>query len=145
MYACCMFSLPAPPARRDMSRAFSLIMPRLNSSLGSSELPALIVSFNFWLCWAISRSLKAAALPPEGAEADNGKEGVDVGIVGGCGCVGGGCVAGVEEVDAVKGTGAGVAGVVPGFRNEEKPLMVVVLLVPAVEMVELLQTEISEC
>lgn len=46
-YACCMFSLPAPPALRLMSLALSLIIPRLNSSLGSSALPARIVSFSF--------------------------------------------------------------------------------------------------
>ena len=61
-----MFSLPVPPARRLMSFALSLIIPRLNSSLGSSVFPARMVSFNFWLCCAISRSRIVAALEPEG-------------------------------------------------------------------------------
>jgi len=46
-YACCILSRPAPPARRDIFRAFSRIIPRLSSSLGKSVLPARILSFNF--------------------------------------------------------------------------------------------------
>lgn len=129
-----MFSLPAPPARLLISLAFSLIIPRLNSSLGSSVLPARIVSFNFWLCSAISRSFRVAALDPEEADAND----IVVGTLrtvlvgkpfdGCCPVCPGGWVAGVVDVDGcvARGFDAGVEGVVPGFRNEVKELMVAV-------------------
>jgi hypothetical protein len=127
-----MFSLLAPPARLLISLAFSLIIPTLNSSLGSSVLPARIVWFNFWLCSAISRRRIVAALDPEEADAKD----VVVGTLGtvfveklfdGCcpACVGG-WLAGVDDVDGCVAATfeAGVEGAEPGFRKEVKELMV---------------------
>ena len=103
-------------------------MPRLNSSLGSSALPARIVSFSFWLCWASSRNFIDAALDPEETEGIGSPLGVEDGIaVAGC-CadgvaVDGGCVAGVVD-DAGNADEEEVAGAFPWFRNDEKELIV---------------------
>jgi hypothetical protein len=124
-----MLSLPAPPARRLMSLAFSLIIPRLNSSLGSSALPARIVSLSFWLSCATSRSRSVAALDPEAAD-EEAFEGM-LGILrpakadGTDGCVvAGGWVDGVEDVPPLRGFEAGVDGVLPAFMKPRKDAIV---------------------
>jgi|SRR5579862_3584342 len=64
----------------------------------------------------------AAALAPEGADEVAEREGVVDAIAEAVGCVDGGGTAGVVD-DALKEAVRGVAGVLPGFRNDEKPLI----------------------
>jgi len=102
-----------------MSRALSLIMPRLSSSLGRSALPARTDSLSFWLCWASSRNLRAAALCAVAAgtnagvllvEAAGVPAGAGTGVAkafGGC-CWGAGACCGGADVDNASELAAGV-------------------------------------
>jgi len=128
-----MFSLPTPPARRLMSLALSLIIPRLSSSFGKSALPARIDSFNFWLRSAISRSRNVAVLELLTVDADIvgavERDGVEKAVVCGCaGVVDAGCVNGVEAENEGPAAGAfeavaGVEGILPLLEKEEKALI----------------------